>query len=165
MEITYEFVREMFDYDAEGFLVWTASHNNQFAGRRAGGIDEGRGGYWYIQFARKNFMKKVRAHRLIFLWHHGHMPATVDHINRNKTDNRIENLRAATHQQQAANRTSVAKSGYKGVYWYNPTKRWLASITVQGEAKHLGYYTTPEEAHAAYTKAAKEFFGEFATTG
>ena len=93
------------------------------------------------------------------------MPATVDHINRNKTDNRIENLRAATHQQQAANRTSVAKSGYKGVYWYNPTKRWLASITVQGEAKHLGYYTTPEEAHAAYTKAAKEFFGEFATTG
>ena len=89
MEITYEFVRSVFDYDPEGFLVWKSSLNNQFAGKRAGGVDKN--GYWYVQLTR--FKKKVPAHRLIFLWHHGFMPKMVDHANRVRTDNRIENLR------------------------------------------------------------------------
>ena len=88
----------------------------------------------------------------------------VDHINGNKLDNRKENLRLATNQQ---NQHNVGKrknntSGYKGVSWYRKRKKWKAAIKHNKKSIHLGYYDTPEEASRAYDKAAVEFFGEFA---
>lgn len=165
MEITYEFVRERFDYDPEGYLIWKEGVNNQFVGKRAAGPDKK---YWMIQFTTPK--KKVRAHRLIFLWHHGYLPKpplTVDHANQNKLDNRIENLREATHQQQRANtkRTTRNTTGLKGVTKANASGKHVAMIGVDGENVYLGCYTTAEEAHAAYVKAAEEIFGEFASGG
>lgn len=54
------------------------------------------------------------------------------------------------------------KSGYKGVRWYSQTKKWMAQIRYQGKNMNLGYFTTPQAAHAAYCAAATRLFGEFA---
>lgn len=164
MEITYEFVKKMFDYDPEGFLVWTKEQKNQFAGCRAGGLSKG---YWVIQFVRGGERHGAFAHRLIFLWHHGYLPPSIDHANRIKTDNRIENLRPADQTQQIANRGISPRSatGYKGVEYDKRKNKFRARIRAYGKRKNLGWFKTPEEAHAAYVKAAKEAFGDFACAG
>lgn len=88
----------------------------------------------------------------------------VDHIDLNGLNNCRDNLRLATNKQNSANkRKSVRnRSGYKGVSWDTTRKKWQASITVDGKSIGLGRYDTPEAAHEAYCKAAKELFGEFA---
>jgi len=87
-----------------------------------------------------------------------------DHINRNKLDNRRENLRVATNSQNTANasRSKSNTSGYKGVTWDKNRGKWIAQIKVDGKHKHLGRYETSKEAYTAYCNAAVEYFGEFA---
>lgn len=89
----------------------------------------------------------------------------VDHINMNGLDNRRENLRLATHQQNLANRTMTKqnKTGYKGVS--KKKNRFVAQIHINGRNKTIGYFKTPEEAHEAYCKKAKEIYGEFWSAG
>lgn len=90
----------------------------------------------------------------------------VDHINRNKLDNRRENLRIATHSQNHAN-TGIRKdnsSGYKGVHWNKQSQKWVAQIKINKKTKRIGAYDTPEEAYKAYCAKAKELFGEFSNT-
>lgn len=86
----------------------------------------------------------------------------VDHINANPLDNRKENLRFVTNQQNAwaARRRVVAKSGYRGVYAFH--NRWRAAIMVDGHYVHLGYTYTPEAAAELYKNAAHEYFGTYA---
>ena len=89
----------------------------------------------------------------------------VDHIDGNTVDDRIENLRLATHAQNGANKSKqkgTYSSEYKGVCWHKATKKWLAQIRVNQERIHLGYFIEEFEAAIAYDKAAKEYFGEFA---
>lgn len=86
-----------------------------------------------------------------------------DHRNRDPLDNRRENLRVATHSQNIFNSKMRENnsSGFRGVYYKNNNK-WRAQITIKGEQFHLGYFKTPEEAYAAYKRAVKRNFGEFA---
>jgi len=91
-----------------------------------------------------------------------------DHINRNKLDNRIENLRTATKSQNGANRTNPINntSGYRGVRkktWPGGwTGKWIAQIRVQSKHKHIGVFNTKEEAATAYNNMAVKMFGEYA---
>lgn len=95
--------------------------------------------------------------------HKGELP---DHISGDGLDNRRDNLRIATNSQNQANRSAPQNntSGYKGVHFYKPLQKWVAYIRVNYKRHHLGYFTTPEDAHQAYCKAAKSFFGEYAKT-
>lgn len=105
------------------------------------------------------------AHRLAWLCVHGEWPeGDLDHINGNSRDNRIANLRPCDDSQNQANRklSSLNTSGFKGVCWNAKSGKWQAGIKVRGKSYHLGLFTDPAEAHAAYLKAAHEFFGEFA---
>jgi len=100
-------------------------------------------------------VKRVLMHRMVFLLAHGYLPITVDHINGDRADNRIENLRAATKQQQQGNRAS---RGYRV-----KTKRYAKPrYEVNCAHKYIGVFDTPEEAQAAYMAARVQAFGEFA---
>jgi len=88
----------------------------------------------------------------------------VDHINGDKLDNRKCNLRICTQAQNCCNSKKQKNntSGYKGVCWHTTRKKWFSSIKYNKKNISLGYFNTPEEAYAAYCKAAKELHGEFA---
>lgn len=90
----------------------------------------------------------------------------TDHVNHNGLDNRIENLRVCSNTQNKHNRLiySNNKSGYKGVTWFKPVKKWRASIVVNKKQIVLGYFANIEDAARAYDEAAIENFGEFAST-
>ena len=88
----------------------------------------------------------------------------VDHINGDRLDNRVENLRGCNNEENNRNKgpNKKNKSGYKGVHFNKSTGKWIAQITVNYKCKHLGSFNTAEEATLAYNKAAREFHGEFA---
>jgi AP2 domain. len=119
--------------------------------------------YYAVTNIRKPDGKRIhlQMHRLITNAQKGEV---VDHINHNTLDNRKSELRLCTHSQNLHNqgRNSKNTSGYKGVHWYKRYKKWQAQIKLNGKKIHLGYFSTPEEAHAAYCKAALELHGEFA---
>lgn len=121
-------------------------------------------GYRYLKVGAK----KKLAHRMAWLYHFGAEPdGLVDHINGNRLDNRIENLRIATFSQNAANAKLHVHntSGLKGASWMPKRGKWQATITVQNKQLNLGYYKTKEEAHDAYMRAAEKHQGEFAHSG
>lgn len=114
-----------------------------------------------IRINRRLYM----AHRLAWLYVTGTWPINhVDHINGNRSDNRFANLRAATSRENARNSRMRANNacGYKGVHYKKQLNKFVAQIHVDGRVYHLGVFGTAEEAHAAYCKAAREHFGEFA---
>ena len=111
-----------------------------------------RDGYIEVQIGRKRYL----AHRLAWLWVHNEWPVyNLDHANRIKTDNRIENLRYLTpsQQNQNTNISSLNVSGYRGVSWDSTVKRWRARIRVNNKKFSLGYFDDPFEAYQAYVKA------------
>lgn len=157
--ITTERLREVLGYNPEtGAFVWLVSPRRNVAAGQVAGTDEN--GYVRICIARKCY----KAHRLAWLYFYGEWPCgEVDHINGVRNDNRISNLRLATHSQ---NRANVAKysnntSGYKGVHWHKQNRKWQAVVNVNGKRISCGLFASREEAHAAYCKKAAEVFGEF----
>lgn len=88
----------------------------------------------------------------------------VDHINRNRLDNRKDNLRFCTLAQNNMNRKMQKNntSGYTGVFWHKPAKKWQVFICIDKKQTHVGIYADKKEAALAYNEAAKEHYGEFA---
>ncbi len=150
--ITQALLKEIFDYDPEGFLVRN--------GVRVGIPD--RDGYGRIGINKKSY----KAHRLIFLYHHGYCPPVVDHRDRDRENNKIENLRASDHTKNNANRPAHRNSAskYKGV-WKSPKTAklpWTAAIRKEHQTYNLGTYATEEEAAEAYNEKCLELYGEHA---
>ena len=159
--MTPEIVRELFDY-RDGALYWKVKPSRSVnIGDRAGGA-LARG---YLRI--KVYGESRYAHRLIFLWHHGYLPPEIDHINNVRNDNRVENLRAATKQQNARNRkiNSANKSGVKGVCWSPMHRKWRAEGYANGRQKNLGYFTVLSDAAVAVRQFRELHHGEFANHG
>lgn len=159
--LTAKRLREVVSYDPEtGHFTWLVSRPRARIGGRAGGLGPGCGGYWCITIDRRRYV----AHRLAWLYMTGAWPRTemIDHINRDRSDNRFANLREATRGQNQVNsgKPSNNSSGFKGVR--RRYGRWFAQIKKSGKHYHLGYFSTPEEAHRAYCTAAIKLHGEFA---
>ena len=89
---------------------------------------------------------------------------TVDHANRDKADNRKENLRTATNTENLRNQGPRKNNSgkYKGVTKASSCKNWSAAIFNSGKRLHLGHFATQEQAALAYNEAAKKYHGEFA---
>lgn len=106
-----------------------------------------------------------KAHRLAWLYVHGEMPTgSLDHINRDKADSRIANLRIATGSENQGNRgfNKNNSTGYRGVVFHRRLGKYQASIRVGFKPKHLGTFNTAVEAGAAAARARSEAFRSFA---
>ena len=161
--LTAEHLREILHYDpATGIFTWRVKPSGSVkAGDRAGSPNDR--GYLGIGI---DYHLHI-SHRLVWLYVYGEWPKKhIDHINGNTSDNRLINLREATIQQNQANSAlrKDNKSGLKGARWHSRDKCWCSSIRKNGKSRHLGYFDTAKEAHAAYCTAAIEAFGEFANT-
>jgi hypothetical protein len=156
-------VKELLDYDpSTGIFVRRVSRGGISAGSVAGYI---RGdGYRYISIDGKSYYGS----RLAWFISHCYWPKLreIDHRNLNRSDDRLSNLRRATSAQNNQNRRLMKHNacGFKGVYWDRGRSKWVAQIMIGGKDKWLGYFTTPELAHAAYKRAARKYHGEFART-
>lgn len=94
---------------------------------------------------------------------HGVQPEQIDHINGDKQDNRIENLRRATHSTNQVNtKDRPSASGIRGVRLVDKTGRWACRVYKDGAEIRVGTFATLEEATAAYRKKMRELFGEYA---
>lgn len=158
--ITQQLVAECFEH-RDGKLYWkkVAHPNKQYLiGQEAGSIHQT--GYRHITWLGK----VQKAHRLIFMLHHGYLPPEVDHINGDRSDNRIENLRAADRSQNQCNRGLLASntSGYSGVSWHRKSKSWLVRVMKHGKTKTVGYFKDLEFAGLVATEARSLYHGEYA---
>jgi hypothetical protein len=164
-EVTAERVRAQLDYDPETGVFRRkvrSSARNANVGSVAGSTAS-INGYVYISLDSRMRL----AHRLAWLHFYGEEPPyCLDHINGDRSDNRIANLRSATWTQNARNsaKPRTNTSGFKGVCWCKKSHRWLAHIRINKRSKYLGSFETPEAAHAAYAKASEKYFGSFART-
>lgn len=161
-------LKDILDYEPDtGFFRWKPREsttregkifNTRFAGAVAGTIN----GHGYVQINISGRLHK--AHRLAWLFVHGDCPALIDHINRDRTDNRICNLRQATKAQNAANSgaTSRSKTGVKGVSWSDKENKWIAYIRVDGRSKRIGAFTEISAAASAYRNYSILLHGDFA---
>lgn len=154
-----ETLLELFEY-CDGVLFRRASRGSTaLAGMPVGTVD-GKG-YLHVSIAGRFY----RVHRLIFLMVHGWLPERIDHRDRNKLNNRIENLRPCTQKGNNGNSGLHRHntSGFRGVSLNSRSGKWHAQIKINGKQTYLGRFESPEEAARRYDAAAREHFGEFAT--
>ena len=153
---------ELFEY-RDGALYWRVKPSRRDPiGMKAGAFDALRG-YTTIVCKRKRYY----AHRLIFLMHNGFTPSEVDHIDGDKTNNRIENLRPCTHAQNAQNRPAQknSKSGVKNVVWSNVRKKWVVYVKINGKTTNFGGFEDLELAALMASEVRDKYFKEFARHG
>ena len=158
-----EEIKNALAYDPEtGIFHWKIYRAGTARAGDKAGVRKKRG--WIeIQVFGKRYKAAVLAWAIMT----GEWPSLeVDHVNTVRDDDRWENLRLATRQQNCINRRSVNEYGLKGVQFLRRcTKRpWKARIMVNGEHINLGFYATKEEAHEAYCRGAAKYHGEFANT-
>lgn len=156
LEITQERVLELFDYKNGQLFKKTD-------GKLVGCYSKKSHRYARIGIDNNNY----KLHRIIFLYHHGYMPNIIDHINGNRFDNRIENLREVTPVQNRYNSRlySTSKSGVKNVYWQKNCGKWNVTISINGKRVNFGYYTDLEEARRVSIDMRNKYFKEFANHG
>lgn len=159
--ITQDSVKRLFQY-RKGLLFWKEPRVNGKVkrGDQAGGVD---GRYHRVMV---NY-KRYQLHSLVFLYHHGFLPKQIDHINGDKLDNRVENLRECNTSQNAMNKGMTASntSGVKGVHWNTKQQKWKAGMRVLGKYKHFGCFDTIFDAACVAIPARDLHHKEFANHG
>ena len=157
--LTQALVRELFNYcPITGNLTWKFPLSNRVASGEL--VRAHNGKYFCVSIRGRNY----KVHRVIFLYHHGWLPSQIDHINRDKNDNHIENLRPATASENSINwerdNTQVT-SKYRGVF-QEREKLWVACAYKNGKRVFRKRFASELKAAAAYNRVAKEGHGEFA---
>lgn len=160
--ITQKRIKELVEY-RNGFLYWKVNthRGQQKIGDMAGSHTHSRG-YSTISLDRKSYL----IHRIVWVYHNGDnlkINKFIDHIDENKRNNRIENLRIANNGQNMQNRDKQKnnKSGYKGVCWNKCSKKWHAQISCKGVKHSIGFFKTKVDAAIAYNDAAKKLHKGF----
>jgi hypothetical protein len=163
MENLVEYIKEHYEQDpvTGNFLckkVPVTSKNGKLAEGQVAGTAN-KDGYRRITIKRKSYL----VHRICWLLYYGKWPAKqLDHIDGNKQNNRIDNLREADGKQNSQNtlgkKSNKTTSRYKGVYWNKTNKTWIAAI----QGKYLGSFPDERSATLAYNRVAADLFKQFA---
>ncbi len=157
MSLSTERLRQIFDYCDGKLIRKIAISNNSKIGEIAG--FHGKNGYFYASVDDKTYP----LHRLIWIWH-GKEECGLDHINNDPSDNRIENLRPASHSQNMWNKR-IAKNnstGVKGVIWKKDKQKYRVRIGVNGKRIHIGDFVDLELAELVAVEARAKYHGQFA---
>lgn len=159
--ITQEYLKNILEYDHHnGNFKWKINVCNVKNRETAGTVRKD--GYVKISIDKKQYY----AHRLAWLYFYGVYPDKfIDHINGNTNDNKINNLRLATHQQNLTNIRNKPKhntTGYLGVYFDKKRKKYASQIFVNKKHIHIGYFNDAENAHKAYLDTKRKLH-EFCT--
>jgi hypothetical protein len=160
--ITQELAHQLFEY-RDGALYWKIKPcRRDPIGTKAGHFDLVRG-YTSINYQRKRYY----LHRIIFLMQHGFLPAEIDHIDGNKTNNKIENLRACSHSENGFNKAaqSNSKSGVKNVSWSKIRNKWIVFIKSNNKQKNIGGFDDLELAELVAIMAREKYHGAYANHG
>lgn len=152
--LTAKRLREILEYDPV-----TGIFRRRSSGKRVGTINRALG-YRLIS------VDDVRhyEHRLAWLYVYGRWPKVqMDHINRNRADNRLDNLREANHSESLCNQRvrKDSKSGFRGVVWNSQNGKWKAVVQKDGKRYFAGFFTDASTASKARDAAAKRLHGEF----
>jgi hypothetical protein len=153
-------LHELFAYE-NGKLLWKKSGSGRNVGDEAGMVTEK--GYRRIKIDGLLHM----AHRLVWAYHFDQVPEYIDHIDGNKCNNTIGNLRPATKIQNGYNIPLRAnnKSGVKGVYWAAREQKWVAELSVNRKIQRIGSFDDLELADLVAMEARNKYHGEFANHG
>ena len=160
--IPIDMLKQIFSYDpVSGHVYWNIPRRNGTkAGDIAGKIDS-TSGYVRVTFAQKI----LKTHRIAWALTYGEWPTLdIDHINNNRSDNRLSNLRLASRAENIRNKKkhNNTKCTLKGATPYiNYEGKYIAQINIFGIQKNLGVFDSEQAAHDKYCEVAKEEFGEF----
>ena len=156
-ELTQTYVQELFDY-AEGKLLWKKKRKmNRALGTVAGSRHKR---YLRVCIDQKLHM----AHRIVWLWHYGFMPTQIDHINGDRFDNRIENLREATQNENQYNTCKPRNntSGVKNVSWDRVKEKWRVELNKDNKRVFCKMFDDLELAELVAIEVREKFHKEFA---
>jgi hypothetical protein len=150
-------VKDLFDYNPEGYLIWKVSPRYGIAPGNIAGYQR-KDGYWVINIRRYGGLHLL--HRLIYEWHHGECPDLVDHKDKDHTNNRISNLRPNTKSGNMHNSDkSLGGVPYRGVSYNKKNGKYAAYFKHKGKRWFLGYFNSAVEASDAYIAKKKEVVG------
>jgi len=117
-------------------------------------------GYYAVNLSNNSIKKRIEIHQLVAIAFLNHAPCgfklVVNHKNFIRTDNYVKNLEIITHRNNTNQKHLKSSSQYVGVYWNKLAKKWKASIVINRNKKHLGYFIDELDAHNAYQKALCE---------
>lgn len=179
-KVSPKIIRELLDYNPEtGDFFWRERDIKWFSDK---------GGRYTAAWCQKKFNRKhaggaalttvsaagyntggvlgyvFSAHRVAWAHAYGQWPSgELDHINRDRQDNRLSNLRLATKTENGHNRAPRGASKYSGVSWYAPLEKWKAGISKDRVFYYLGYFDSEEEAARTRDKKAVELYGAAAS--
>jgi hypothetical protein len=148
--LTQELLKEVLNYDSEtGEFFWRTQRSQQRIGDKAG--TKKKSGYIQIRFNKKSYY----AHRLAWLYTHGEWPDNIDHINHDRADNRLCNLRSVSLTENCRNLALRAKntSGVNGVFFNKRHNKWHATIQMKKRMVHLGLFDNLDDAAKARQNA------------
>ena len=158
----YERCNELVDYNKEtGVFTRKISRGGRRAGELVG--HNHRSGYKFMGVTIDGKYKTIALHRLAWFMSYGVLPKVIDHIDMDKSNNKIRNLRDCSHSQNNMNRPRQSNntSGVKGVHYNKNKGSWASYIIVNGRQKHLCQTKDFEYACFARLEAEKKYHGEF----
>ncbi len=161
MVLSSDYIKSLFNYQ-DGKLIRRITRSpNAKKGDCVGSLN-GRG-YLHVNIDGKFHY----VHRLIFLYHNGYTPEVLDHIDGDKTNNNINNLRECSNMENSHNSKTPShnKSGIKGVCWATRERKWMAYVKLNKKCSYFGLHSDIRDAEKAAIKGRMELHGDFANNG